>query len=1079
MTTQFITNKEKKLAEVINNILPSCEDLYFLVGYFYFSGFEQIYKQLTEKKLRMLVGLEIERDLTHRIKEYELLESLNRSRSKVRNDYCKSLVDIFNETDFFDSEEKQEAFRVFLEMIHDGSLEIRKTLHSNHAKLYIFENGEEHNHGGEFLGTVITGSSNLTRSGMKDRFEINVVSRDNHNFTEALDIFNQLWNESVVIVDEINKEDFLNKVIENIWLDKLPKPFLLYVRVLVEYFAESTESFRLPADISEGKYFNLKYQVDAIRRAISVIERHNGVIVADVVGLGKSIIASAVAHNLNLKTIVIAPPHLVPQWNDYRYDFFFNAKVYSSGRIKAALEENQDETEKLIVIDEAHKYRNELTADYANLHKLCQQNRIMLLSATPFNNRPQDIFSMIKLFQIPTRSTIQTVENLSYQFQRLIAEYKEIRKLQREHAPNKSVITQKIKKVADEIRAMLSPLVVRRSRLDLDAIEEYKQDLEQQNISFPKVNDPEELDYDLGDLSELYVDTLTKIAPEDEDKGFIGARYMPARYIKNFEKYRKRIAEDMGIDENLLKQSQINLARFMKRLLVRRFESSIRAFKLTLGFMIRSSEIMLEWYHKMGKVPVYKKGNIPDPNDFFDLSGEDALRSVEDMVEDEKLGKYIERGMWFIEAKELRKAFVEQVKADLNLLIDIRDAWFSDGPPEDPKLKYFIENVVGQIAGDPVRKIVVFTEFTDTANYLYEKLNTRLRVFKYSSKDSTKTNKLIIRQNFDAGYSDQKNDYDVLIATDAISEGFNLHRAGTVFNYDIPYNPTRVIQRVGRINRINKKVFEELYIYNFFPTATGERETHIKQIATLKMDMIHALLGEDTKILTQDEELKSYFSEQFRNLYDSQEELSPEARHENFIKNLKAYQSDVVEQALALPRRVRIRRSKSKDRTGVLVFAKKGAEYAFKLSVAGMEPTLLSPAQGFDLFEANVSEDPQKPSSSFDAVYQQLKSELFTKKTAVAKDRGKADAINKLRALRDKLSNKKDYLEDLLYVVEKLDALPDRFMKMIRSIDLKTLDEDMANLIEDVPPNYLMKIIEREQTIANEKEMLILAEELI
>ena len=127
------------------------------------------------------------------------------------------------------------------------------------------------------------------------------------------------------------------------------------------------------------------------------------------------------------------------------------------------------------------------------------------------------------------------------------------------------------------------------------------------------------------------------------------------------------------------------------------------------------------------------------------------------------------------------------------------------------------------------------------------------------------------------------------------------------------------------------------------------------------MDMIHALLGEDTKILTEDEELKSHFAEQFRNLYDSQEELSPEARHENFIKNLKAHQSDVVEQALALPKRIRIRRSKSKDKTGVLVFAKKGAEYAFKLGVAGMGPILLSPAQGFELFEAHVSEDPQKP----------------------------------------------------------------------------------------------------------------------
>lgn len=274
MTTQFITNKDKKLAEVINNILPACDNLHFLVGYFYFSGFEQIHEQVQNKKLRMLVGLEIERDMANRIREYEILENISSSRSKLRDNYCTSLIGIFNETDFFDSHEKQQVFRVFLGKIHDGTLEIRKTLHSNHAKLYVFENAEQHNHGGEFLGTVITGSSNLTRSGLRDRFEINVVSRDNHDFNEALGIFNQLWDESVIIVDENSKNDFLNRVIENIWLDKLPKPFLLYVRVLAEYFSEYTDEIRLPSDITGGKYFNLKYQVDAIRRAINVIKRH-------------------------------------------------------------------------------------------------------------------------------------------------------------------------------------------------------------------------------------------------------------------------------------------------------------------------------------------------------------------------------------------------------------------------------------------------------------------------------------------------------------------------------------------------------------------------------------------------------------------------------------------------------------------------------------------------------------------------------------------------------------------------------------------------------------------------------------
>jgi hypothetical protein len=361
----------------------------------------------------------------------------------------------------------------------------------------------------------------------------------------------------------------------------------------------------LPAEISDGKYINLKYQIDAVNEAIDILQKHTGVIVADVVGLGKSIIASAVAYNLNLQTIIVTPPHLIDQWEDYHNDFDYRARIFSSGKIEDALDFNSErEGEKLIIIDEAHKYRNELTADYANLHKLCQRNKVILLSATPFNNRPQDIFSMVKLFQLPTRTTLQTVDNLSYQFRELIVEYKKIKDAQKKNIESREAISSRVKKVAEQIRRILSPLVIRRSRLDLEAIEEYKEDLKQQNITFPKVNDPEELDYQLGDLSQLYLDTLEQISPEDEssNKGFIGARYKPTSYIKDFEKYRQKISEEMGVDENLLKQTQINLADFMRRLLVRRFESSMFAFQSTLDNIIDSSRLILDWYDKSGKV---------------------------------------------------------------------------------------------------------------------------------------------------------------------------------------------------------------------------------------------------------------------------------------------------------------------------------------------------------------------------------------------------------------------------------------------------------------------------------------------
>src|SRR3989338_10223413 len=127
MSTQFITNQDRLLVDVVNNILPSSEKLYFLVGYFYFSGFEEVYKNVIDKEIKILVGLEIEKDIANKIREFEVIDAATTPRGKIRDNYYKSFVELFNDTDFFDSKQKQDAFRLFLEKIENGTLEIRKT----------------------------------------------------------------------------------------------------------------------------------------------------------------------------------------------------------------------------------------------------------------------------------------------------------------------------------------------------------------------------------------------------------------------------------------------------------------------------------------------------------------------------------------------------------------------------------------------------------------------------------------------------------------------------------------------------------------------------------------------------------------------------------------------------------------------------------------------------------------------------------------------------------------------------------------------------------------------------------------
>lgn len=1081
MSHQFITNTEKLLAEVFNNILPSSKSLYFLVGYFYFSGFEEIYKNLEDKNLKILVGLDAEKDLLNKIREFEIIDETNHSRGEIRLNFHRNFVTIFNDTDFFDSVEKQEAFKLFIEKIKNGTLEIRKTLRPNHSKLYLFENKDEYSQGGEFPGTLITGSSNLSRSGLRGQHEINVIFRDEH-FKEGLELFNRLWEEAVLIVNKDNFNEFEEKVIHKIWIDKLPSPYLLYLRVLIEYFTiEKRGSIAFPSDITGEKFKDLKYQIDAVTRAINILEQHNGVIIADVVGLGKSIIASAIAYNLKLRTIIIAPPHLISQWSDYSYEFNFRTKIYSSGKIAQALEENDDDELKLIIIDEAHKYRNENTNDYALLHQLCQKNKVILLSATPFNNRPQDIFALIRLFQITAKSTIRTVDNLSYQFREMVKEYKKIKESQRKKTKSNLEIKNEIEILADKIRDILSPLIIRRSRIDLDLIDEYKEDLKFQKISFPKVNDPVVLEYKLGDLAELYISTFYKIAPQEEGKGFIGARYMPANYIKNIEKYKQKISEEFD-DVNLFKQAQRNIADFMKHLLVRRFESSIEAFAKSLDSMIASSEYIKDWYERLGKVPIYKKGNLPSIEELFDLEGEDAEIDLTEINFEEQLASYTEKGLFLIDKKELKLDFIRDLDKDINLLKSIKSEWFGNGYPEDPKLKDFKKILKSKLKEMPSRKIVVFTEFSDTADYLYKELKNEFRVFKYSSKDASLSNKETIRRNFDAGIKEQLklNDYDILIATDAISEGFNLHRAGIIFNYDIPYNPTRVIQRVGRINRINKKVFDELFIYNFFPSAEGQQHTFVTQIASLKLAMIQALIGEDTKVLTSDEELRSYFVERFREEMKEQEaKESWDAKFLNELNKIKTTNPELYRQAIELPRRIRIKRSKTFEQKGVLVFGKKGNDYIFKLGTSPVEYHSLNARDAISLFKADIDEKAEPISNEFEATYQKVKENLFTKKNEVALDKGKRETIDKLKYLIDNKLGNQDYLKDLLFVVAELDSLPELYHRQIRKISDKTINSDLEYLMKEIPHGYLINIIKKAEQIDEAEENLILAEELI
>jgi superfamily II DNA or RNA helicase len=1082
----FITNRDGKfLSEIIKSILPKAKNASFLVGYFYFSGFAEIYQGLRDKNLRVLVGLEIEQDMVNRVREVEYHTAIKKTRGELKSTFYDSLVDLFNETDYFDSDEKKEAFTLFFNKIKDGTLEIRKTKESNHAKMYLFQNTKETDEGGSYPGALITGSSNLTLSGLKGRLELNAILRSKTDYEEGKQIFDELWETAVILADKDHIAEFENSVIEKIWYEKLYKPYCFFLRVLDEYFsAHYDKDFKTANEINEY-FYDLKYQTDAIKLALKTIETHNGVIVSDVVGLGKSIIGSVVAHNVGLQTIIIAPPHLVPQWEDYKIDFKYHAKVFSSGKIESALQYFKEKSSFgkpwLIIIDEAHKYRNEQTTDYKNLHDLCRANKVILLTATPFNNRPSDIYSMVKLFQIPLKSTLKNVDNLGFRFQELIIRYNELRKRQRKKDIDEHSLKLEIETIAANIRRIISPLVIRRSRLDLMKITAYKNDLEKQKMGFAETGDPLALEYALGKIKDLYLSTLQQISPDietgDAQSHYQAARYNAVHYVKpEFEDKMIEKVEAAGIEYNLFIGSQINLSKFMRRLLVQRFESSKKAFEISLNRMIETTKNVLNWINKRNKVPIFKKGLLPDIDSYYsNIGSSDELFSEEiaDATFEEELNKFEAKGLFELETEYFEKAFVEDIKSDIQILEKIQENWFgNDKNLPDPKRDHFAEIINQEIKKESERKIVIFSSYADTVDDLYEKLkSTGLRVFKYTSKDSSKKNKETIERNFDAGKKNQDNDYDVLVATDAISEGYNLHRAGTVINYDIPYNPTRVIQRVGRINRINKKVFNRLYIYNYFPTSIGEDETRTKEISTLKMAMINAIIGEDTKVLTSDIELKSFFVQQYRQLLAENEVESWETKYKEILDNAKG--TNEYETALTIPHRSKIARTIEKSRKGVLLFGRKKDTCVFKMSTDLLDNDTLDEKEAFELLEADILEQPKSVSSGFDSVYQNIKQTLFKIFISEKTDKQKRDILDKIDAISQTGTLNAEYIKSLRYAAE-IGALSGLSMQFIRQLTPK----DFTLLPQEIVQDFLDRIQKMADEIDEGAECIILSEEL-
>lgn len=968
----FITNETgNNLKERFAVLIKDTKLFDVLVGYFYTSGFHAVYKSLEKtEKIRILIGISTNRQTYNLIEESKepAQISMEFSHAEAKDEFERRMM-YEMEWEAKDNAAVEGGVHKFMEWLRLGKLEIRAYPSQNiHAKLYIMTFPE----GDRDKGRVITGSSNFTRSGLAENLEFNVELKNRADYEYAQAKFEELWKDSVDV-----SEKYIETIENKTWLNDSITPYELYLKFLYEYFKDEINRTGdvLNKYVPES-FRKLEYQEQAVLNAKKIVEEYGGVFIADVVGLGKTYMAAMLAGQLDGRNLVIAPPALLDEnnpgsWKNVFDDFHISASFESIGRLETLIERGTDKY-KNVFIDEAHRFRNESNVTYENLARICRGKRVILVSATPYNNSPKDILSLIKLFQKGKSSTIPNQPNLEAFFTGLERKLKTL-----DRQKDKEEYIQTVKANAKEVREkVLKHLMVRRTRSEI--MKYFSEDLAQQKLRFPDVADPEAVFYEFSALEDrAFTETVSLVA-----RGLTYARYMPlsSKYYKG---------DIVSAEE----QAQVNLSRFMKILLIKRLESSFYAFQNTVDRFIHSYERFIEEYEK-GFVYVSPKHALK----IFDLLEDGDDDGVQSLVDGDKAQKY--------ESKEFKKEFESDLRKDLDTLKKIKDIW-SD-IDRDPKLLTFVD-ILSSRKLLKESKLIIFTESKETALYLEKKIGEALaeKVLCFTGSSDASRREQVIK-NFDAKVRSPRDDYRILVTTEVLSEGVNLHRSNVVINYDIPWNPTRLMQRVGRINRVDTK-FPKIYTFNFFPTDQANDEIKLKEAAESKISAFIAMLGSDARLLTEGEEITSHdLFERLtskRTILGDEEEEESELKYLGVIRDLRDNNPDLFAKIKRLPKKARTARTYKDVRDSVLTYFRKGKLQKFYIAGSKSSSQELDFMSAAALLEAPQESKKEKLGTKFYELLDQNKDafkfstneELEIMETTM---KGRDNAMSLLKILR-------------------------------------------------------------------------------
>jgi superfamily II DNA or RNA helicase len=851
-------NIEKKFAEGIIQHIKNAKRVDYCVGYFNIRGWKTVCNHIEtiegmeikengktyKRYCRLLVGMTKNPFDT-------LIDEINPDGSFIDNERASKMKRKLAE-DFkkqleigIPTDDDERTIKQLLCQLKNGKVVVKLFMeYQLHAKLYLSytDNSLTNN-------VALLGSSNFTFSGFQNQGELNVDVLEQDAAEKLSKWFNKRWNSRWCI--DITKE--LIEVIENSWArEKDISPYHVYMKMAYHLSQEARSGiseFKLPREFQNEL---LDFQQKAVLIASQHLNKRNGVIVGDVVGLGKTITACAIAkimeEDLLLNTLILCPKNLVGMWNNYIEKYGLHAHVVSHSMIISELPVLK--RYRLVIIDESHNFRNSENKTYKAVKTYIEENesKVILLSATPYNKSYKDLASQLKLF-IPEDYDIgigpeRYIEELggTVQFH-----------MKHDNLPVHSIGAFEKSTNPDDWRELMRLYLVRRTRSFIKNNYAYTDEnngrkyLEFSNGArsyFPN-RQPKRVLFPMSQVDEK--DQYAKLYDEDVVElidQLALPRYSMIDYIDN-KKAPKATTNELQVIENLSRAGH-RTKGFCRTNLFKRLESCGYAFLQSVERLIIRNYIV---YHAVKNgLPIPIGGNAVsvdfDESDmeYSEYYDKDNDADLFDKVTGETQKSYVKQAeLMYEEISTRQKKRFQWVRAELfnmsKLMSDIEydnekllsivakvGVW---NPDEDRKVEALVSLLDKTHKNE---KIIIFTQYSDTAQYLGNQLESKgVRGIGVATGSTVDISNLINRFSpVSNEYSVEKeNELRVLISTDVLSEGQNLQDAHIVVNFDLPWALIRLVQRAGRVDRLGQKS-EQIFCYSFLP------EDGIEQIIGLR-----------------------------------------------------------------------------------------------------------------------------------------------------------------------------------------------------------------------------------------------------